>query len=132
MGTRTIGLQELIRDLETLEERSEKAFPPVLSRGALNIKTTWRASWEAAKRHPTHIPHLVQGIGYDTDSHPPEWYSARIGVAYANRQSPLAHLLEYGSIHNAPIPGGQAALDAEEEPFVQAVADTAVRLLDGR
>jgi hypothetical protein len=131
MGTRMVGMQEWLDDLHTLPERADKEFRTVVSHGALNIKTQWRATWNAAKHFPTHIPHLVQGIGYDTSAHPPEWWSAIIGVAYANRQSAIAHLLEYGSVNNAPIPGGQAALDAEEPRFADAVADAAVRLLDG-
>lgn len=130
MGTRIVGLRELIADLETLPERADKEFPKVVARGALNVKTEWRTSWEAIRKPPTHIPHLPRGIGYDTSSKPPVW-SAEIGVSAANRQAGLAHLLEYGSIHNPPYPGGQAALDSEEPRFVQAVADAAVDLLDG-
>lgn len=130
MATRTVGLRELIVDLETLPERAVPKFDGVLSRGALNVKTDWRASWEAIKHPPTHIPHLVGGIGYDTETKPPRW-SAEVGVARSNRQSPIAHLLEYGSVNNPPYPGGQAALDAEDPRFVRAVADAAVELLDG-
>lgn len=131
MGTRTVGLTALIRDLETLAERAEETFPKVVSKGALNIKTDWRAGWNAIKRYPTHIPHIVSGIGYDTDDSPPEW-SASVGVDAANRQAFLAHILEYGTVHNAPYPAGQAALDAEEPLFVKAVGDAGVDLLEGR
>ena len=130
MGTRKVGLAAWIRDLETLEDRAAEALPKVVRRGAVNVKEEWRTLWEAVKKPPTHIPHLVRGIGYDTVSKPPRW-SAEIGVARSNSQSPIAHLLEYGSIHNPPYPGGKAALDAEEPRFVKAVGDAAEGLLDG-
>jgi hypothetical protein len=130
MGVRVRGFTELIRDLETLPERADKVFPKVVSKGALNIKTTWRRRWDEIKHPPTHIPRLVSGIGYDTDFHSPKW-SAEIGVASTNSQAPLAHLIEFGSIHNAPHPAGKLSLDEEEPRFVQAVADAAVDLLDG-
>lgn len=130
MGVVVRGLDEFVRDLESLAERARRRFPKVVSRGALNIKTDWRARWDAIKQPRTHIPHLVDGIGYDTDDSPPEW-SASIGVARSNSQAPLAHLLEFGSVNNPPYPGGQASLDDEEPRFVQAVAEAAEELLDG-
>lgn len=129
MGVR--GLREFVHDLETLPARAEKAFPKVVSKGALKIKTDWRARWDAIKHPPTHIPHLVSGIGYDTDDSPPAW-SAQIGVAGRNSQAPLAHLIEYGSVHNSPHPAGQDSLDAEAPRFEKAVADVAEQLLENR
>jgi hypothetical protein len=129
MGVRVKGLRELILDLEAVPERAEKELPKILSKGALNIKTEWRAAWDAIKHPATHIPHLVSGIGYDTDNSPPVW-SAQIGVAESNSQAPLAHLIEYGSVKNAPHPAGQAALDAEAPRLEQAIADLGKELLE--
>lgn len=130
MGVRVTGMRELIVDLESLPERAAEEFPKIVSKGALNIKTDWRARWDAVKHAPSHIPHMVGGVGYDTDNAPPVW-SATIGVAESNSQSPLAHLLEYGSIKNAPHPAGQESLDAEAPRLEKAVADLAEGLLDG-
>jgi len=128
MGSRTSGFDEWEDTLDSLPERAAREFRKVVSKGALNIKTEWRATWEASKRFPTHIPYLVQGIGYDVDED--VWlFSAEIGVSARNRQQHIAHLLEYGSIHNAPIPGGQMALDAEQPRFVEAVEALGEKLL---
>lgn len=129
MTVRVKGLRELRIHLETLPERADKELPKVVRKGALKIKTDWRARWDAVKHPPTHIPHLVSGIGYDTDDSPPVW-SAQIGVAARNSQSAIAHLLEYGSVHNAPHPAGQDSLDAEAPRFEEAVADAAEGLLE--
>lgn len=129
MGVRVSGMRELRIDLETLPARAEKEFPRIVSKGALNVKTDWRARWDAIKRPATHIPHVVSGIGYDTDDAPPRW-SAQIGVASTNSQAALAHLLEYGSLNNPPYPGGQDALDAEAPRFEKAIADAAEGLLE--
>jgi len=129
MGVKVRGMRELIHDLESLPARAEKAFPKVVSKGALNIKVDWRARWDAIKHPPTHIPHLVNGIGYDTDDSSPVW-SAEIGVASSNSQAPLAHLLEFGSVHNSPHPAGQDSLDVEASRFEKAVGDVGEELLE--
>ena len=128
MPTIAVGFDGWIRDLETLPERADKAFSKVVERGAHNIKTGWRAGWEAIKHEPTSLPHLVRGIGYDKDFRPPHW-SSEIGVASTTSQSPLAHLIEFGSVNNPPYPAGKHALDLEEPRFINAVGDTAVDLL---
>jgi hypothetical protein len=129
VGVTVIGFDGLIRDLETLQERADKEFPKVVRHGATNIKRDWRAGWEAIKHAPTSIPHLVRGVGYDEDFRSPQW-SAEIGVAETNSQSPLAHLIEFGSVNNPPYPAGKTALDAEEPRFIKAAEDAATALLD--
>lgn len=131
MGVRIVGLDELIHDLETLPERAPKKFRGVVAHAALEIKKDWRARWDAMKHDPTHIPHLVRGIGYDTDSDG-DTYSAEIGVARSNRQAFLAEIIERGTPTSAPHPGALPALDAQEEPFLDAVAQAALDLLDGK
>lgn len=129
MGVTVIGIDGWVRDLETLEERADREFPKVVKRGATNIKRDWQAGWEAIKHAPTSLPHLVRGVGYDTDFRSPQW-SAEIGVASTNSQAPLAHLIEYGSVNNPPYPAGKTALDLEEPRFIKAAEDAAVALLD--
>jgi hypothetical protein len=123
-------MADWLRDLETLPERADDRFRGVVKRGANNVKVAWRAGWEAIQSTPTHIPHLPRGIGYDTDFASPRW-SAEIGVSRANSQSPLAHLIEFGSVNNPPHPAGQAALDAETPKFVRAVIEAGEELLTG-
>ena len=131
MGARAVGFDELERDLELFAERGQKTFRGVVKRGAQNIKDDWRLRWEGIQHHPTHIPHLPRGVGYDIDEATGRWL-ADIGVHPRNRQAFIAHIIEFGSRNNPPHPAGQDSLDAEEPRFVNAVLDAAVSLLDGR
>lgn len=124
------GFDDLIRDLESLPERAAAKFPGVVSRGALQIKTDWRRRWTPVGAPPHQLPHVVRGIGYDMDRKGTR-YSAEIGVARTNPQASLAHFPEFGSIKNAPLPGGSPALRAEEPKFLRAVAELAEQLLSG-
>lgn len=131
MGVHVVGLDELIRDLERVQTEGPKKFRKVVSKGALNIKVEWRRRWSPEiGRPPQNLPHVVRGIGYDLDETATA-YSAEIGVDRLNSQAPLAHFPEYGSVRNAPMPGGLPSLLEEEPRFVRAVADVAVELLEG-
>lgn len=126
------GLDELIRDLEEFPEKSRPKFKAVVAKGAVNIKMEWRRRWSPeVGKPPQNLPHVVRGIGYDTDetSH---GFSAEIGVHASNPQAALAHFPEFGSVNNAPMPGGQPSLDEEDPRFVDAVADAAVDYFDGK
>lgn len=126
------GLDELIRDLEEFPEKSRPKFKAVVAKGAVNIKMEWRRRWSPEiGKPPQNLPHVVRGIGYDTDetSHS---FSAEIGVHASNPQASLAHFPEFGSVNNAPMPGGQPSLDEEDPRFVDAVADAAVDYFDGK
>lgn len=103
----------------------------VVSKGALNVKRGWARRWEG---HST-IRHLPRSVNYDVDEGP-SMVEAEIGPDLVRTQAPLAHIIEfgnveYGTLRNAPIPGGQPALDEEEPRFVKAVADLAERILRG-
>jgi len=126
------GLDELIHDLEQLPVDGPPKFRAVVSKGALNIKTAWRARWSPRiGGGGQNLPHIVRGIGYDLDETATNFH-ADIGVDPLNPQAPLAHFPELGSIRNAPNPGGLPSLLEEEPRFVDAVADAAVELLEGR
>ena len=130
MGVTVTGLDELIRDLEALPARSMKEFPQVVSRGALQIKMDWKRRWSPVAMAPHDLPHVARGIGYDLHKSGTH-FSAEIGVAKSNIQSPLAFFAEFGSINNAPSPGGAPALRVETPKYVDALADLAEKLLSG-
>ncbi len=126
------GLKELERDLDAVQRELMPEAMKVLSKGALNIKRDWADRWEG---HPT-IRHLPRSINYDLHERPSSG-EAEIGPDLQRIQAPLAHIIEfgkveYGTLHNAPIPGGQPALDNEEPKFVRAVADLAERIVSRR
>ncbi len=132
MGVTVVGLDELIHDLERVQSDGPPKFRKVVAKGARNIKVEWKRRWlPRIGGGAMNLPHIVRGIGYDTDE-TATTFSAEIGVSRTNSQAPLAHFPEYGSIKNAPNPGGLPSLLEEEPRFVRAVADAAVDLLEGR
>src|SRR5262245_49157094 len=133
MGASTRGLDELLADFETLPERAAEKFPRVLGQGGLQIKKDWRERWKliTGPRGHSHIPHLLYAVGYDVDEYRDHW-RVKVGVAALNRQSFLAEIITYGTLTSAPHDAGQAALDDEDPRFVNAVAQAAQELLEGK
>lgn len=124
-----VGLAEWEADLLRAAVTAPVEVRQVLFRGALNIKKDWQRRWSGI----AHAPHIPRSIDYDIEGSPlaPE---AQIGP---NRelgpeaQGFLGAILEYGGIHNGPVPGGLPALDQELPRFERALADLSVELLDG-
>ncbi len=119
----TDGLRELIVDLATVPERLMPQVRKVVAKGAVNVKKGWAERW---KGHPS-LKHLPRAINYDTKGDRTS-EEAEIGPDPSRRQGNIAHLIEfgnveYGTVRNAPIPGGVPALAEEEPKFVQALAD---------
>jgi hypothetical protein len=119
------GFDDLAALLRTASNRAPEEARKVASKGALQIKNDWRRRWSGL----AHAPAIPFAIGYDVRSSGGT-VEAEIGPDKAKRQGALGNLLEYGSIHNAPIPGGAPALRAEGPKFTKALEDMAVRLLE--
>lgn len=119
-------LDALILAFEREAAEIAPAVRQVVSKGSLHIKQDWARRWSG---HPT-IRQLPAAIGYDLTTDP-TGTSSRIGVDKSTPQGPLAHLIEFGSVNNGPIPGGQPALDAEEPRFVRALEDLGGRRIEG-
>jgi hypothetical protein len=130
MGARITGLDDLIHDLEAIPVEAPKKLGRVVGRGAMNIKAEWKRRWSPVGAAPHQLPHVVRGIGYDTTETPTR-ILAEIGVSKRNPQASLAHFPEFGSLNNAPMPGGLPSLRSEDPRFVKAVGDAAVELLEG-
>lgn len=127
----TSGWDDLIRDWQKVPAELMPALEKVTSKGALNIKQDWAKRWEG---HTT-IAHLPRAINYDLAT-TADTTEAEIGADHAKTQGTLAHIIEfanteYGTLRNAPIPGGQPALDAEEPRYVNAIADAAEDVIAG-
>lgn len=121
------GLTELVADLNRAESRSVPAVAAVVVKGAVNIKQDWRQRWSGL----SHAPAVASSITFDT-SYGIGSVEAEIGPDKDLRQGPLGNLLEYGSEHNAPIPGGIPAAKTEAPRFEKALGDLGVRLIEGR
>lgn len=123
-GVRIEGLDELAGLLQHAQDTVVKETRKVVAKGALNIKKDTADRWRGNR----HAPYISGAVSYDTNVSGTE-VSAEIGPDKARRQGALGNLLEYGSVHNGPIPALSPALDAEEPRFVQAMEDMAARLL---
>ncbi|MFI2664882.1 hypothetical protein [Micromonospora carbonacea] len=123
----TRELHLLAVDLDEAAAAAPGEVRKVVQKGALNIKTDWRRRWTG---HP-HAPRLPYAVTYDTRE-TPTGSSAEIGPDKEKTQGALGNLFEFGSVNNAPIPGGIPAAEAEKPRFEKALEDLAVRLLEDR
>lgn len=123
-------LDDLAEDFNALPKTFMGKVEKVVSKGSLNVKQGWAKRWQG---HSS-IAHLPRAINYDLEIEP-AMVEGEIGPAHDRTQGPLGHIIEfgnteYGSMRNAPIPGGQPALDEEEPKFVRALADLGDKTLD--
>lgn len=122
----TEGLVELERQLAGVPEILPARVRPVVQRGALNIKNDWRRRWSGL----AHAPAVPRAISFDTRVGADE-IKAEVGPDKAARQGALGNILEFGTVKNAPIPGGLPALAAEEPRFVEALQAVVEEIIDG-
>ncbi|MFJ6293196.1 hypothetical protein ACIQJX_07530 [Streptomyces griseoviridis] len=73
-----------------------------------------------------YLPAYPSSITY-TVSRGPEGPEAEIGPDKGRPQGPLGNLIEYGSIHNAPIPHLGPALDEHVDDLVRGIEIAAVQ-----
>lgn len=121
-------LDRHIVELSSIPDNLPREVRQVVSKGALNVKQGWADRW----RGHSSIRHLPRSINYDVTSNG-AGAEAEIGPDPSKMQGNLAHFIEfgnaeYGSVRNAPIPGGLPALRAEEPRFVKALADLGERV----
>lgn len=128
--TLRVDHHDLDRWVATMD-RAASAMPAeatkVVSKGALNIK-------EGARQRigrPAHAPAYASSITYDL------WQGLRgpvaeIGPDKTKRQGALGNILEYGTVHNAPIPHIKPAADEELPRFERALTDLSARILEDR
>lgn len=121
------AIDQLAGDLDKAIDRVPAGTRAVVQKGSLNIKTDWRRRWSG---HPR-IKQIVPTITYDTI----ETRTSVVGEIGPDRSrgpaAALANIPEYGTLNNAPIPGGIPALATEEPKFeaqMQALAEKAIGL----
>jgi hypothetical protein len=119
-------LHKLTADLRAAPDEARDQVKAVTARGALNIKRGWQERWSGHD----HIPHLPRAITYDTRVRVHD-IEAEIGPDKTRPQGPLGNLIEFGSIHNAPIPGGAPALDDEEPNYLRYLGEAIARPVEG-
>lgn len=112
------GLQMLVADLQREARVAPAQARQVVQKGLLNIKTDWRKRWTGFP----HAPRLPYAITYDTTVSG-EKVEGEVGPDKDKTQGALGNLFEYGSVNNAPIPGGLPALQTEQPKFERAIED---------
>jgi hypothetical protein len=114
----TDDLRLLVADLGKAEAAAIAEARKVVEKGAVNIKKDWQRRWSGL----AHAPALPAAITYDA-GYGFGKIEAEIGPDKGRRQGALGNLIEFGSVNNAPIPGGVPALQAEAPRFEKALID---------
>ncbi|MGK4583481.1 hypothetical protein [Kitasatospora sp. HPMI-4] len=127
MGIDASGLQALAAQLAAAAQAIDAQGRAVVSKGALNIKTDWRAN--ATRSAGTHGRLYPSSIGYDLAPLPGGGTGAVIGPDKEAPQGPLGNLIEFGSVNNPPHNDGGRALAAEEPRFIAAAETLGGELL---
>jgi len=110
------GLQILAAELRREAQIAAAEARKVVQKGSVNIKADWRRRWSGH----AHAPRLPYAIGFDTKVLGSR-IESEIGPDKDKPQGALGNLFEFGSIKNAPIPGGAPALEAERPKFERAM-----------
>jgi hypothetical protein len=119
------GLDGLAASLDRAARVAPVEARKVVQVGAFNIKRDWRAAWSGL----AHAPSLANAVTYDTTL-TASGATAEIGPDKSRPQGALGNLLEFGSVNNAPRPGGAPALEAEQPRFERALEQIALNALD--
>lgn len=121
-------LRHFAEDLGRIPASMVPQVEAVVRKAAVNIKQDWAQTWSGH----AHIPALPRAISFDMQ-YGFGVIGAEIGPDKAKAQGPLANVIEFGTVNNAPIPGGYPALYKELPAFIAHLAVIAERELeDGR
>lgn len=116
------GLELLAADFDRASRVVPVEVRKVVQKGALNIKTDARRRASGL----AHAPAYPFSITYDTEIKSSR-VEAEIGPDKERRQGALGNILEFGSVHNPPIPHMAPAAQAELPRFEKACQDLAVK-----
>lgn len=109
-------VDRLVADMGAASRKVPAEVRKVVQKGSLNIKNDWREAWTGH----AHAPSLPYAVTYDTTVKGTV-VEGEIGPDKDKRQGALGNIYEFGTPNNAPIPGGQPSLDAEEPRFIAAL-----------
>lgn len=119
-------VRRYIAELDKVPTVLDRELIKVGERGALNIKRDWRAAWSGH----SYIGPLPRSITYERRTRVKnlEW---EIGPDKSRAQGALGNVIEFGTVHNPPIPGGLPALEREAPRTERALSDVLGRVLGG-
>ena len=110
-------LREFTEDLGRIPASMVPKVEAVVRKAAVNIKKDWAAAWAGH----AHIPALPRAISFDMQ-YGIGVIGVEIGPDKAKAQGPLGNVIEFGTVNNAPIPGGYPALYKELPAFLAHLA----------
>lgn len=122
----TRGLVALTKDIERAARIMPAEAAGVVTKAAVNVKADARRRASGIK----HAPAYPYSIGFDDVTVTPIWVQTYVGPDKDKRQGALGNILEYGTVHNAPIPHLGPAAEAEEPKFAKAMDELAAKALD--
>jgi hypothetical protein len=120
------GVDSLVGDLASAQERAVKVAQTVVVRAAFAIKKD-AAQRFTDQRSGEYLPGYARSISYDVEN-TSSGASAEIGPE-SSGQGPLGGIIEYGTARSAPLPHLNPALDAEEPKMLDALAAAAAGLI---
>lgn len=130
MGAKTYGWKEVGRDMHTASERVVEDGKKIVGQGCNNIKKQARQIIEANTPHG-YLVHYKRDFSYEVTAHAGD-IIGEVGPDANKLQGGLARIIEYGTIHSAPIPHLSPSLDDEAPRFARYAADLANDLINGR
>lgn len=114
------GFEGLADDMDRAGSRVADELYPVVKKAAVNIKRVWRR--KAKRTGGAHGKLYWLAIDFDL-GRLGDRIDAEIGPRAELPQGGMGRGFEYGSVHTAPHPDGEAAVEAEAPRFrVQAEA----------
>lgn len=112
----------LAKQLDVDGEAIKKKVPPVVRKGALNIKDGMRQD----AQNGGHYKHFNRSITYDETN---GGMGAEIGPDKGLVQGALGNILYFGTSKNTPVLNLQGPLEKETPRFERALADVAEDIL---
>lgn len=130
MGAKTYGWKELGNDFGAAAEKVVEEGKKVVGRGCLSIKKDAQRTIRANSPRG-YLPHYPRSITYEVTARAAD-ITGEVGPDRGKLQGGLGRIIEFGTIHNAPIPHLIPAVDAETPTFERHVAELGEKLIMGQ
>lgn len=115
-GIEVFGLEAVVADLEGAPVRLIANLRVAVQINCKKVRDDARSRITGRK----YLPAYPYSITYET-AYGPDSVEGEIGPEWNRSQGPLGNLIEFGSVHNAPIPHLGPALDANADDLLTGV-----------
>lgn len=128
MDIKDFGFDEWADDLAAADKNITPQVKKVTSKTLLEIK---KHAQKIVRGHPT-IKHMARSFNYDVDVYERTVVVGEVGADITRPQGPLSHVIENGTLENAPIPHWRPAAEAQVPLWEKYLADAAVEAIGER